>query len=237
MGLLLFFIQNLVIILVDIIIVIIPDLGAILFLASLWIDIIAGIILFLGFKGYSKSNNNEIHSTKRISYMVLIWSSITVIVRVLTNMNFNIQLVTDLNLLLILLTIWVLTSIYFSSIIYNLIKFFSEIDQTSFLIPKLYVWINLISALLIGIGLIPTQTIFSILIAGQEVNTYPSEVVFGIMLLGLGSLSKVTLVPLLGLITFHIFRNVWEIKLSSNNSNRINKLSKTTFKPKRLEFR
>ena len=236
MGLLLFFIQNLLILVIDLIIISIGELGALLFLASLWIDIIAGITLLFGFRAYSKNTTIQKNITKRISYMFMIWVPIALISRVLTNMNFTIRFITDGNLILILFTIWVITSLYFSFIIYNMIKFFGEIEQTNFLIPKLYLIINFISAMLIGIGLIPTQTIVSIFVAGETLDSYPISVIFGITIIGLGALSKVTLVPILGLISFHIFRNVWDLRLNSNEIKKSKTSSNLTFKPKKIKY-
>jgi hypothetical protein len=238
LGCTLFFIQNIILIFLDIVILIVPSqVSSIIFLASLWVDIAAGIVFSIGLLKFSKKQKNKDELAFKLGYLMLTWSIIVCIVRVLLSMNTGIPLVTDKNISLILFLIWISTSIFFSLIIYYSIEFFKRYSDSNYLIPKLYVSINIIAILFIGIGYVNGQSALSSISTDLTVGEISPNLFNSMILFFLGALAKTTLIPLLGIATFFSLRTIIEENLLGVSIKHKMKKEKMTYSPKKLIYK
>lgn len=238
LGLTVLFIQNLGFAVLDVIVFILPpELSSIVvigFFALLWIDILGCLLLSLGLLRFSKLVTKNSDFANKIGFLMLIWALFSIIVRVLLNMNTGFPIVTDNNIIILLFFAWTILSLYFSIILIFLIKYFRYFSPDhNFLIPKIYVGTNIISVVLVGIGLLAGQSLLSIISSDPLGNDLPVAFYSIIALFILGALAKMTLVPLFGLITFYSFRTLVEEEFDIKSNKHDKNQNKTTYKPKK----
>ena len=241
-GITFMLIQNVLLLVPIVIVFIYPTFAIIIFYLSLWLDILAIVLLIFGILGMlSDLSPNEIKDVKLIVSLFLIWLLLSVFWRILAATNTGISVLQDKSLYFYLLLVWVGAGLIYSLAIILFKDFLKELYFRDYRFVTLYALANVFAMLIILIGLVFAQPAIDQIASGLIISSEnQNTILLQVAILSIGVLIKITIIPLLGIGTFYTIRLTSLEILSFEDSNEFSKKTKgnyTNFSTKYTKFK